>query len=169
MSRDRANHAIESERKRTDMEIWFDGRSVAIDYTVPNTLNLKQRTPGVKYDPLEVQNAAQNLKINKYADRTRNKNREFVPLVVKSLGGLGGAAVKLFGEIARSQASSRHPVGHILRRLTRSQYRKVLSKTSESCVSLFTRRPFQQHEGLPGTPQGDVVNNSDYVIINKLY
>ena len=99
------------------MEIWFDGRSVAIDYTVSNTLNLKQRTPGVKYDPLEVQNAAQNLKINKYADRTRNKNREFVPLVVKSLGGLGGAAVKLFGEIARSQASSRHPVGHILRRL----------------------------------------------------
>jgi hypothetical protein len=26
-------------------------------------------------------------------------------------------AVKLFGEIARAQASSRHPVGHILRRL----------------------------------------------------
>jgi hypothetical protein len=38
-----ANHAKEGERKRTDMEIWFDGRSVAIDYTVPNTLNLKQR------------------------------------------------------------------------------------------------------------------------------
>ena len=33
------------------------------------------------------------------------------------IGGLGNAAVKLFGEIARSQASSRHPVGHILRRL----------------------------------------------------
>ena len=62
----RANHAIESERKRTDMEIWFDGRSVAIDYTVPNTLNLKQRTPGVKYEPFEVRIAAQNLKINKY-------------------------------------------------------------------------------------------------------
>jgi hypothetical protein len=26
-------------------------------------------------------------------------------------------AVKLFGEIARAQASSRHPVGHVLRRL----------------------------------------------------
>ncbi len=81
----RANHAIESERKRTDMEIWFDGRSVAVDYTVPNTLNLKQRTPGVKYDPLEVQNAAQNLKINKYANLARNKNHEFVPLVAESL------------------------------------------------------------------------------------
>ena len=42
---------------------------------------------------------------------------EFVPLVAESLGGLGNAAVKLFGEIARSQASSRPPVGHILRRL----------------------------------------------------
>ena len=46
------------------MELWFDGRSVAIDYTVPNTLNLKQKTPGVKYAPLEVQTAAQNLKIS---------------------------------------------------------------------------------------------------------
>ena len=44
-------------------------------------------------------------------------NHEFVPLVAESLGGLGNAAVKLFGEIARSQASYRHPVGHILRRL----------------------------------------------------
>jgi hypothetical protein len=49
----RANHAIESERKRTDMEIWVDGMSVAIDYTIPNTLNLKQRTPGFKYAPLD--------------------------------------------------------------------------------------------------------------------
>jgi hypothetical protein len=38
-------------------------------------------------------------------------------LVAESLGGLGEMAVKLFGEIARAQASSRHPVGHILRRL----------------------------------------------------
>jgi hypothetical protein len=37
---------------------------VAVDYTVPNTLNLKQRTPGLKYAPLEVQKAAQNLKIS---------------------------------------------------------------------------------------------------------
>jgi hypothetical protein len=60
---------------------------------------------------------AQILKNNKYADLARNNNHEFVPLVAESLGGLGNAAVKLFGEIARSQASSRHPVGHILRRL----------------------------------------------------
>ena len=53
MSREHANHAIEQERKhRTDMEICFDGRSVAIDYTVPNrTLTLKHRSPGVKYEP----------------------------------------------------------------------------------------------------------------------
>jgi hypothetical protein len=47
----------------------------------------------------------------------RNKNHDFVPLVAESLGGLGKAAIKLFAEIARSQASFRRPVGHILRRL----------------------------------------------------
>jgi hypothetical protein len=64
-----------------------------------------------------VRKAAQNLKISKYANFARNKNHEFVPLVAESLGGLGGMAFKLFGEIARAQASSRPPVGHILRRL----------------------------------------------------
>ena len=113
----RARHDKERERKRTDMELNFDGRRVAVDYTVPNTLTVKQRTAGNKYDPYEVRNAAQILKNNKYADLARNNNHEFVPLVAESLGGLGNAAVKLFGEIARSQASSRHPVGHILRRL----------------------------------------------------
>ncbi len=54
----RANLNRERERKRTDMEICFDGRSVANDYTVPNTLNLKHRSPGVKYEPYEVRNAA---------------------------------------------------------------------------------------------------------------
>ena len=67
--------------------------------------------------PLEVRTAAQNIKINKYANLARNNNHEFVPLVAESLGGLGGMAVKLFGEIARAQASTRPPVGHILRRL----------------------------------------------------
>jgi hypothetical protein len=52
----------------------------------------------------------QNLKNNKYADLARNKNHEFVPLVAESLGGLGSAAITLFAEIARSQASSRPPV-----------------------------------------------------------
>jgi hypothetical protein len=33
--------------------------------TVPNTLHLKQRSPGVKYEPYEVRDAAQNLKNNK--------------------------------------------------------------------------------------------------------
>ncbi len=49
----------------------------------------------------------------------RNKSHDFVPLVAESLGGLSweGAAIKLFAEIAKSQASPRHPVGHILRRL----------------------------------------------------
>ena len=86
---------------------------------MPNTLTVKQRTAGNKYDPYEVRNAAQILKNNKYmrTGLARNNNHEFVPLVAESLGGLGNAAVKLFGEIARSQASYRHPVGHILRRL----------------------------------------------------
>ncbi len=59
----------------------------------------------------------ENLKNNKCVNLVRNKNHDFVPLVAESLGGLGKAAIKLFAEIARSQASSRHPVGHILRRL----------------------------------------------------
>ena len=88
-----------------------------MDYTVPNTLKLKQRTPGHEYEPYEVCEEAEKLKTNKYANLARNRNHEFVPLVAESLGGLGKAAIKLFAEIARSQASSRHPVGHILRRL----------------------------------------------------
>ena len=59
----RASHDKERERKRTDMELNFDGRRVAVDYTVPNTLTVKQRTAGNKYDPSEVRNAAQMLKI----------------------------------------------------------------------------------------------------------
>ncbi len=66
----------EDERKRTDMELlWFDGRSVAVDYTVPSTLNLKQRTPGLKYAPLEVRTAAQNLKISKYICELREEQK----------------------------------------------------------------------------------------------
>ncbi len=43
-------------------------------YTVPNTLNLKQRSPGIKYEPYEVRDAAQKLKNNKYADLARGTN-----------------------------------------------------------------------------------------------
>jgi hypothetical protein len=39
----------ERKRKRTDMEIRFDRKTVAVEYTVPNTLTLKQRIPGLKY------------------------------------------------------------------------------------------------------------------------
>ncbi len=49
-----------------------------------------------------------SIKNNKYVDLAINKNHEFVPLVAESLGGLGKAAIKLFAEIARSQAS---PIG----------------------------------------------------------
>ena len=132
----RANHDKERERKRTDMELNFDGRRVAVDYTVPNTLTVKQRTAGNKYDPYEVRNAAQILKNNKYADLARNNNHEFVPLVAESLGGLGNAAVKLFGEVARSQASSRQPVGHILRRLIDISQIAVQKVTFEDCRRL---------------------------------
>ena len=60
----RASHDKERERKRTDMELNFDGRRVAVDYTVPNTLTVKQRTAGIKYDPYEVRNAAQILNVD---------------------------------------------------------------------------------------------------------
>ncbi len=46
----------ERERKRTDMEIRLDGKTVAV---VPNTLNIKQQTPGVKYEPYAVREAAE--------------------------------------------------------------------------------------------------------------
>ncbi len=107
------------ERKRTDMEIWFDGGSVAIDYTVPNTLNLKQRTPGVKYiyAPLrssECSTESQDQQVHRTSRGTKIMNS--FPWLQSHLVGWG-AAVKLFGEIARPQASSRPPVGHSLRRL----------------------------------------------------
>jgi hypothetical protein len=38
------------------------------DYTVPNTLNLKRRSPGVKYEPYDIREAAEKLKNNKYAE-----------------------------------------------------------------------------------------------------
>jgi len=113
----RADRVRGKDRKRTDLELSFDGKRAAVDFTVPNTLKLKQRTPGHVYVPYEVREEAENLKNNKYVNLARNKNHDFVPLVAESLGGLGKAAIKLFAEIARSQASSRHPVGHILRRL----------------------------------------------------
>ena len=113
----RADRVRGKDRKRTDLELSFDGKRTAVDFTVPNTLKLKQRTPGLVYEPYEVREEAENLKNNKYVNLARNKYHEFVPLVAESLGGLGKAAIKLFAEIARSQASSRHPVGHILRRL----------------------------------------------------
>ncbi len=112
----RADRVRGKDRKRSDLELSFDGKRTAVDFTVPNTLKLKQRTPGHVYVPYEVREEAENLK-NKYVNLARNKNQDFVPLVAESLGGLKKAAIKLFAEIARSQASSRHPVGHILRRL----------------------------------------------------
>ncbi len=98
--------------------------------------------------PYEVREEAENLKNNKYVNLARNKYHEFVPLVAESFGGLGKAAIKLFAEIARSQASSRHPVGHIMRRLiyiSQIAVQRQLSKTAAcgAYVSLFTRRPVQ--------------------------
>ncbi len=81
-------------------------------------------------------------------------------------------AVKLFGEIARAQASSRHPVGHILRRLIdisqiAVQLRVTFAETSEGGGSMFNGWTFQYHKGLTGTPQGDGVKNSEELVIKK--
>ena len=86
----RANHDKERERKRTDLELNFDGRKLAVDYTVPNTLTVKQRTVGNEYDPYEVRNAAQILKNNKYADLARNNSTmSLFPWSQSHLEGLG--------------------------------------------------------------------------------
>jgi hypothetical protein len=86
----RASHDKERERKRTDMELNFDGRRAVVDYTVPNTLTVKQRTAGNKYDPYEVRNATQILKNNKYADLARNVTiMNLFPWSQSHLEGLG--------------------------------------------------------------------------------
>ena len=42
------------ERKRTDMELNFDGRRVAVDYTVPNTLTVSSKEPrGISTTPMK--------------------------------------------------------------------------------------------------------------------
>ncbi len=46
------------------------------DYTVPNSLfTLRRRTPGLKYEPSAVREAAEKLKTNKYADLAREKKK----------------------------------------------------------------------------------------------
>ena len=50
----RADRVRGKDRKRTDLELSFDGKRAAVDFTVPNTLKLKQRTPGHVYVPYEV-------------------------------------------------------------------------------------------------------------------
>jgi hypothetical protein len=60
-----------------------------------------------------------------------------------NLMGLGRAAIMLFAEIARSQASSRPPVGHILRRLIVSypalRLAQLSKKAAEGCVSIYVQ------------------------------
>ncbi len=50
----RADRVGGKDRKRTDLELSYDGKWAAVDFTVPNTLKLKQRTPGHVYVPYEV-------------------------------------------------------------------------------------------------------------------
>ncbi len=83
-------------------------------------------------------------------------------------------AVKLLSEIARAQASSRHPVGHILRRLIDISQIAVQKNNFwrlQKAVALCSMdEPFNNiRVSITGTPQGDGVNNSEYVVIKKLY
>ena len=55
----RADRVRGKDRKRTDLELSFDGKRAAVDFTVPNTLKLKQRTPGHVYVPYEVREEAE--------------------------------------------------------------------------------------------------------------
>ncbi len=88
------------------------------------------------------------------------------------LGGLGKAAIKLFAEIARSQASSRHPVGHILRRLIdisqiavqRGNFRRLQHAVSLcSLDDPFSNLPISR-EHLRAM---DAVARSEWININK--
>ncbi len=97
----RASHDKERERKRTDMELNFDGRRVAVDYTVPDTLTVKQRTAGIKYDPYEVRNAAQILKNNKYADVPRSQGTTIMNLFPWSQSHLEGLGTRLSSSSTR--------------------------------------------------------------------
>jgi hypothetical protein len=101
MSREQATTKSESASEQTWSLISTDRRRVAVDYTVPNTLTVKQRTAGIKYDPYEVRNAAQILKNNKYADLARNNNHEFVPLINWSQSHLEGLGTRLSSSSAR--------------------------------------------------------------------
>ncbi len=69
----RADRVRGKERKWTDLEISYDGKRAAVNFTVPNTLKLKQRTPGHVYVPYEVREEAENLKNNKFVNLARNK------------------------------------------------------------------------------------------------
>jgi hypothetical protein len=71
----RADRVRGKDRKRTDLELSFDGKRAAVDFTVPNTLKLKQRTPGHVYVPYEVREEAENLKNNKYVSWSRETLR----------------------------------------------------------------------------------------------
>ncbi len=117
MSREQATTKSESASEQTWSLISMDGGWQSITQCLTHSLSSKEQR-GISTTPMKCEMQHKLiLKNNKYADLARNNNHEFVPLVAESLGGLGNAAVKLFGEIAWSQASSRHPVGHILRRL----------------------------------------------------
>jgi hypothetical protein len=86
-------------------------------------------------------------------------------MIAESLGGLGGMAVKLFGEIARAQASTRHPVGHILRRLidiSQIAVQKGNFRRLQKAVAICsTVDPFQKLKGLSGPPKVVGVNTDN--------
>jgi hypothetical protein len=84
----RANHAKERERKRTDMEFYFDGRSMANYYTVPNTLISSTDVRVLSTSPMKCGMQHRISRTTSITDLARNKNHEFVPLVAESLGGL---------------------------------------------------------------------------------
>jgi hypothetical protein len=82
--------------------IRFDGKMLAVDYSVPKSLTLRQRMPGLKYEPYAVREAAEKLKTNKYADLARNvtKIMNSFPWLQSHLEDLGTEASS-FAEIQK--------------------------------------------------------------------
>ncbi len=64
----------EKERKRTDMELCMVRRKVG-GGRLHRPEHTQSQAPGVKYAPLEVQTAAQNLKISNYVCEPREEQK----------------------------------------------------------------------------------------------
>ena len=149
----RATHVKEKERKRTDMELWFDRSSVAVDYTVPNTLNhLKQRTPGFKYAPLDRSAIKRQHRVSRLASMQTSRGTK----IMNSFPWLQSHLLGWEGWLSSSSEKSLEPKPqqgtlYIYRAYLETPHRHQpdcstegeLSKTAKGGGYMLNSRPFQ--------------------------